>query len=108
MTYVNKWKGYVRNVMFFGEILIFVFMLFPLLFILGAIAFSQSTSKYFMILYITIGVPIITIIVYAFIGQFQPKSVNITKIPIRILALSMLVFIIVLYAFVKIENLKIC
>ena len=104
--YVNKWKSYVRSVMFFGEILISVFTLFPLLFILGAIAFSQPMSKYFMILYIAIGVPVITIIVYAFIGQFQPRSGNITKIPVRILVLSMLTLIIMLYALVKIVKLE--
>lgn len=86
--YVSRWKGYVQTVTTFGELLIAIFTLFPTLFILGAIAFSQPLSKMFIILYTAAGVPTITIIVYALVNQFQPRSRDNTRLPVKIIIIS--------------------
>lgn len=88
--YVSKWKRYVQTVTTFGELLIAIFTLFPTLFILGAIAFSQPLSKMFMILYTAVGVPAITMIVYALINQFQPRSRDNTRLPVKIIIISII------------------
>jgi len=91
--HVNKWKNYVQTITTFGEIIIAIFTLFPTLFILGAIAFSQPLSKLFIILYTAVGVPAITIIMYALINQFQPRSRNNMRVPVKALLIGIVLFI---------------
>ena len=87
--HVSKWRSYVQTVTTFGEIIIAVFTLFPTLFILGAIAFSQPLSKLFMIMYIAVGVPTVTIIMYALVNQFQPRSRNNFRISGKVVIVGM-------------------
>ncbi len=101
--YVNKWKSYVQTITLFGELLIAVFTLFPILFILGAIAFSQPLSKFFMILYITVVIPVVTIIMYALINQFQPKDRNNMSMPIKVIIASIIIFIILFHLLEKLH-----
>jgi len=69
-----RWSRYVETASMMGEVILALFMLFPTLLALGAIAFSQSMSIQMLQLFTYIVAPMVGIALYVVMDSMQPKT----------------------------------
>jgi len=69
----NRWVRYVESASMLGDIIVALFMLFPTLLALGAIAFSQTMSVTMLQLFTYLATPFIAMGLYVMIDSMQPK-----------------------------------
>jgi len=68
-----RWSRYVETASMMGEVILALFMLFPTLLALGAIAFSQAMSIEMLQLFTYIIAPMIGAALYVVMDSMQPK-----------------------------------
>ncbi len=69
-----RWSRYVETASMMGEVILALFMLFPTLLALGAIAFSQGMSIQMLQLFTYIVAPMTGIALYVVMDSMQPKT----------------------------------
>ena len=70
---VARWLSYAERISMMGEMLIAIFTLLPSILVVGAIAFSESTSFLIMDALTFFVVPLITAVMYIVVDSMQPK-----------------------------------
>jgi len=69
----SRWTRYVESASMLGDIIVALFMLFPTLLALGAIAFSQAMSVTMLQFFTYLVTPFIAMGLYVMIDSMQPK-----------------------------------
>jgi len=97
----ERWRRYVESASFLGEVVLALFMLFPAMLALGAIAFSQVLSVKLLDIFTYFVSPLVGIAIYMVADSSQPKMPRnplFTNIDIVIMAsgvpLSMALYIV--------------
>ncbi len=86
----SRWSRYVETASIMGDLIVALFMLFPTILSLGAIAFSQSISLQMLQLFSYIIAPMTGIALYVIMDSMQPKipSAPLLTTTDKIIALS--------------------